>query len=111
MASRAAHRPRFLLRLRAGTSAQESSFGGVVNDPQQVPGRTSCVRGFAMAARYRLYCLNAQGRISMAEWIDAADDRDAIRQARALNRDAQKCEIWEGKRLVARLDSQDLAAA
>ena len=46
----------------------------------------------------------------MAEWIDAADDRDAIRQARALKPDAQMCEIWDGNRLVARLDSQDLVA-
>ena len=63
-----------------------------------------------MDGRYRLYCLDARGNISLAEWIDAADDEDAIRQAQTLKRDAQKCEVWDGNRLVARLDSQDLVA-
>jgi hypothetical protein len=63
-----------------------------------------------MSGKYRLYCLDARGHISMAEWIDAADDQDAIRQAQTLKQDAQKCEVWDGNRLVARLDSQDLVA-
>jgi len=63
-----------------------------------------------MSGKYRLYCLDARGQISMAEWIDAADDQDAIRQAQTLKQDAQKCEVWDGNRLVARLDSQDLVA-
>jgi hypothetical protein len=46
----------------------------------------------------------------MAEWIYAADDEDAIRQAQTLKQDAQKCEVWDGNRLVARLESQDLVA-
>ena len=46
----------------------------------------------------------------MAEWIDAANDNDAVRQARVLKQDAQKCEVWNGNRLVARLDSEDLVA-
>jgi hypothetical protein len=63
-----------------------------------------------MTGNYRLYCLDARGQISMAEWIDAADDQDAIRQAQALKQNAQKCEVWDGNRLVARLDWQDLVA-
>ena len=63
-----------------------------------------------MSGRYRLYCLDAGGQISMAEWIDAADDQGAILQAQTLKQDAQKCEVWDGNRLVARLDSQDLVA-
>jgi hypothetical protein len=63
-----------------------------------------------MSGSYRLYCLDARGHISMAEWIEATDDQDAIRQAQTLKRDAQKCEVWDGNRLVARLDSQDLVA-
>jgi hypothetical protein len=63
-----------------------------------------------MSGNYRLYCLDARGQISMAEWIDAADDQDAIRQAQVLNQNAQKCEVWDGNRLVARLDRQDLVA-
>lgn len=46
----------------------------------------------------------------MAEWIDATDDQDAIRQAQVMKRDALKCEIWEGARLVERLEAQDLVA-
>lgn len=63
-----------------------------------------------MTGNYRLYCLDARGQISMAEWIDAANDQDAVRQAQALKQNAQMCEVWDGNRLVARLDSQDLVA-
>jgi len=59
---------------------------------------------------YRLYCLDSAGQISLADWINAADDQDAIRQAREVERGASKCEIWQGSRLVATLDAQDLAA-
>ena len=59
---------------------------------------------------YRLYCLDGAGRIDFAEWIDAADDADAIDQAQQLKRGALKCEIWHGPRLVARLDSTALSA-
>jgi hypothetical protein len=61
-------------------------------------------------SEYRLYCLDALGRISMAEWIDAENDQDAIQQAQLLKRDAMKCEVWIGSRLIARLDADDLAA-
>jgi hypothetical protein len=61
-------------------------------------------------SQYRLYCLDQRGRISLAEWIDAADDEDAIRHAQLLKRDGRKCEVWHGTRLVARLEAQDLVA-
>jgi hypothetical protein len=60
---------------------------------------------------YCLYCLDGTGRISLAEWIDAADDDDAIRQAHDLKRGALKCEIWLGTRLVATIDAQALSAS
>jgi hypothetical protein len=63
-----------------------------------------------VAARYRLYCLDARGQIDLAEWIDAENDQDAIRQAQMLKQNAHKCEVWDGKRLVAQLDAQDLVA-
>ena len=59
---------------------------------------------------YRLYCLDGVGSISMAEWIHAPDDADAIRQAYELKRGALKCEVWLGKRLVATLDGSALSA-
>jgi hypothetical protein len=58
---------------------------------------------------YRLYCLDGAGRISLAEWIDARHDADAVRQAHTLHLNGLKCEIWRGERLVATLDAQDLA--
>jgi hypothetical protein len=61
-----------------------------------------------VARGYRLYCLDARGQISLAEWIDAKDDQDAIRQAQALKQHARKCEVWHDNRLVAQLDAHDL---
>ena len=57
---------------------------------------------------YRLYCLDGSGNIGFADWIRAADDRDAVAQARLLKRAARKCEVWQGNRLVATLDTSDL---
>ena len=53
---------------------------------------------------YRLYCLDGQGKIMTAEWLEASDDE----QAMALARDARKpspCEIWDRNRLVGRLEA------
>ena len=60
--------------------------------------------------RYRVYCLDAAGRIDFAEVLLAADDSDAVVKARATHNGARKCEIWQGKRLVASLDVDDLAS-
>ncbi len=60
-------------------------------------------------AAYRLYCLDGDGRIGFADWIQAADDQDAIRQAHQLKHRALKCEIWQEQRLVATLDAHALA--
>jgi hypothetical protein len=43
---------------------------------------------------YRLYCLDGVGGISLAEWIEAADDCDAVQQAQEIKRGALKCEVW-----------------
>ena len=58
---------------------------------------------------YRLYCLDADGRISLADWIEADTDEEAIEKARTTAQGALKCEIWERKRLVKTLDAQDLS--
>ena len=59
-------------------------------------------------AKYRLFCLDAEGRIHLAEFVEAADDQDAIRQAHDLKINSMKCEIWNAKRLVATLNADDL---
>jgi hypothetical protein len=60
-------------------------------------------------AEYRLYCLDGAGRISLAEWIEADSDEDALAKARSMGHGALKCELWQRNRLVARLTAQDLA--
>lgn len=58
---------------------------------------------------YRLYCLDGAGRISLADWINAETDEEAVTIARRIEHGARKCEIWQGNRLVAKLDAHDLA--
>jgi hypothetical protein len=59
---------------------------------------------------YRLYCLNDLGSLDLVETVAAVDDLAAISQARDLKRHARKCEVWDGRRLVATLLPDDLAA-
>ena len=52
---------------------------------------------------YRIYCLDGANKVASAEWIEAEDDEDAIKIA-GERHDGYKCEVWDRKRLVARLD-------
>jgi len=52
---------------------------------------------------YRLYRLDGAGRFSAAEWIKAEDDSGALAAARAIDRSGP-CELWQGNRLIARID-------
>lgn len=49
---------------------------------------------------YRYYCLDSTGRLHEAAWFIAESDEDAMAQIEAKHPDS-KCEIWQGKRLVA----------
>ena len=51
---------------------------------------------------YRLYALDGVNKVASAEWIDADDDKAAIAAAEQMM-DGKDCELWEGRRLVARL--------
>lgn len=51
-------------------------------------------------AEYRLYCLDARGRIARRHDIEAADDAAAIAAGRALAPDTV-CELWSGSIQVA----------
>lgn len=56
----------------------------------------------AHMADYRLYLLDAEGRIrSRLELLDIATDADAIREAEA-QREGQGAELWERGRIVRR---------
>ena len=52
---------------------------------------------------YRMYRLDGAGRISTADWIEAADDDEARSKAAALCA-SSRFELWNGKRLVHRVD-------
>lgn len=57
---------------------------------------------------YRVYRFDGSSRIEMAEWIEAFDDDDAVRQTRQLGEQSLKCELWRGNRLVIALARQKL---
>jgi len=54
-------------------------------------------------ANYRIYCLDGVDKVAGAAWIEADDDASAIELAKELH-DGYKCELWDGQRLVARID-------
>jgi hypothetical protein len=54
---------------------------------------------------YRVYCYDMALRSVSADFIQAVDDDDAIAKAEAAGF-GSKCEIWDGKRLVAQLQAE-----
>ena len=58
---------------------------------------------------YLFYCLDSAGRLHEAAWFEAEDDEDAVAQIEAKHQDAT-CEIWQGRRLVAKLSPRRLQA-
>ena len=54
---------------------------------------------------YRVYCFDAAHRVLTADWIEAASDEEAIATAEAQGF-GSKCEIWDGRRLVADLEDR-----
>ena len=59
---------------------------------------------------YRVYCFDGEHMRLESDLITAATDEDAIAQAVAAGF-GSRCEIWEGRRLVAELDSECAARA
>jgi hypothetical protein len=53
---------------------------------------------------YRIYRYDIGQKSVTADFVQAADDEDAIVKAEDLV--ASKCEIWDGKRLVAQLEGE-----
>ena len=54
-------------------------------------------------ANYRIYCLDGANKVASAGWIEADDDEAALTLVEERH-DGYKCEVWDGKRLVARID-------
>ena len=59
-------------------------------------------------AKFRIYCIDGSHKVAAAHWIEAVDDDDAIRIMKAQH-SGFKCELWDGHRLVARLDLREEA--
>ena len=77
----------------------------VVTVPHPVASATAEI-GFGKVAAYRLYCLDGADKVASAEWIEADDDEAAVEVANErLN--GYKCELWQDRRLVARLDLRE----
>lgn len=54
---------------------------------------------------YRVYCFDGVRKALTNDLIQAATDDEAIAQANAIGI-GSKCELWEGHRLVAELESR-----
>jgi hypothetical protein len=54
-------------------------------------------------ADYRLYCLDGARKVASAEWFEADNDPAAVEAAKTML-NGYRCELWQGRRLVARLD-------
>ena len=54
---------------------------------------------------YRVYCYDAARHVVSVDEIRAANDEEAIAQAQAQGF-GTKCELWDGRRLVAQLQDQ-----
>jgi hypothetical protein len=58
-----------------------------------------------LVAGYRLYGLDGAAKVASGEWFDADDDAAAITAARQMM-NGHDCELWQGRRLVARIPPQ-----
>ena len=52
---------------------------------------------------YRLYGLDGVNKVASGEWFEADDDVTAIEVAKKMM-DGHDCELWQGKRFVARME-------
>jgi hypothetical protein len=57
-------------------------------------------------ADYRLYALDRVNKVTSGEWFEADDDKTAIAVAKE-KMDGHDCELWRGRRLIARIPRQD----
>jgi hypothetical protein len=56
-------------------------------------------------SHYSVYFLDPDGQRIYTQSIEAPNDREAVKQARQLL-DRQALELWDGERLIARLDHE-----
>lgn len=63
------------------------------------------MRLLATPKTYRAYCFDRARHVVSVDEIAAASDAQAIAMARAAGF-GDRCEIWDGRRLVAQLEAQ-----
>jgi hypothetical protein len=77
---------------------------------RELIGKLPLRRGASMPSEnYRYYCLDAAGHLYDAEWLVAESAEDAVEQIKAKHPDS-KCEIWQGKHMVAAVSPVSLPA-
>jgi hypothetical protein len=54
---------------------------------------------------YPVVCFDAVNKLVTADWIEAASDEEAVTIAQASDF-GSKCELWQGRRLVAQLEAE-----
>ena len=55
-------------------------------------------------SNYRVYCHGGANKVVNAEWVDARSDEEAVAFVEATY-PSYDCELWEGRRLVATIQS------
>ena len=58
---------------------------------------------------YRVYCHDGANKVVSAEWVEAQSDQEAIAIIQA-EYPKYGCELWEGRRLVAKIQSNRRSA-
>jgi hypothetical protein len=58
---------------------------------------------------YRVYCYDGLNKVVSAEWVEAQSDQEAIALIEAKYPNYE-CELWEGRRLVAKIQSSRRSA-
>ena len=74
----------------------------VVWVPKRPPGGQQ-KQDLVRVADYRLYGLDGVNKVASGEWFEADDDETAIEAARRMM-DGHDCELWQGRRFVARIE-------
>ena len=59
----------------------------------------------ALPKTYRIYSFDTERRQVSADFVNAINDEEAIDKTQSAGF-GSKCEIWDGKRLVAQLESE-----
>ncbi|HYX45653.1 MAG TPA: hypothetical protein VE820_02355, partial [Sphingomicrobium sp.] len=54
---------------------------------------------------YRVYCYDCDNKVVTADFIHASSDEEAVAKAEAKGF-GSKCEVWDGRRLVAQLEEE-----